>query len=120
MTNNSIFDIALFAGIEDYSPVYSVFWETNSAFPDIPMNEKKAKFRAALFALIKEELIQLCVDTNPSGREGIHFYTKNQAIDLIMNESIFEPKSNYADNLCISTTSKGEDVFLKKDYAHLE
>jgi hypothetical protein len=118
-TSAPLFDIILFAGIEDYTPLYMVFLEASPMLPSISVDLKKEKFKRIVASMIEQEVIQICIDTNPDGKEGILFYSKEEALTLIHDKTIFEPKSRYGDNLCISTTSKGEALYQKKEYGNL-
>ena len=74
--------------------------------------EKRAIFKAALKQLIMEDLVELCRDEAPELPDHIHTYTKQQALELLEADSIWTPAVKYADNICISTTDKGQQYYL--------
>lgn len=110
--NKGILKKILWAGIEDYSGLWEIFWEVETIQKNNDYDVVKKVINETLQYLLDEGLINLFFCKEPYGK-----MTKidENFQDVLANDNFWLPPSKNETSLRVGTTPKGEKYYQKLD-----
>lgn len=97
----------LWAGIEDYSGLWEIYWEFNSTYPDLSEDQKSKAIQKRIADLIEHNYLALYWCKEPYGE--LTNLSNAEVRNLLLTPLSFKTPDKEAYSLRLKTTSQGEE-----------
>jgi hypothetical protein len=104
---NPLVKALLWAGIEDYCPLWQAAWEINTLIPELPEQERLDRTRLLVRTLLDQGKIEL-VWVEGASIAPIDLHAAQQLINQAQH---WAPKHAHDRQLCFSTSKSGEQHY---------